>query len=288
MTCFISVSHTLAVLNIPKVPFATEGSLETGASRSRLSLPGVWGLGYATLSWHRQIIWHLGVHQPKTPPEGFLLLGVKVRSEPIGALQLEMTHLMGILLFPSQLPPRPTVPTNSVLLSSTDTPYIEIRASKAVPEEGEEFTLRCIGRGNPEPSVFSWIKFSGDLSERAIPRSENLTFSFLNKSDDGVYRCAASNIIGTAYRNYSLTVHDPLSQLTQSSIDHAVIGGIVAVIVFVALCLLIILIRYLIRHKGTYLTHEAKGSDDAPDADTAIINAEVGHSSSEDKKEYFI
>ncbi|XP_078393295.1 cell adhesion molecule 3-like, partial [Cetorhinus maximus] len=87
------------------------------------------------------------------------------------------------------------------------TPYIEIRASKAVPEEGEEFSLRCIGRGNPEPSVFSWMKFNGDLSERAIPRSENLTFSFLNKSDDGVYRCTASNIIGTAYRNYSLTVH---------------------------------------------------------------------------------
>ncbi|XP_072354407.1 cell adhesion molecule 3-like isoform X1 [Scyliorhinus torazame] len=177
------------------------------------------------------------------------------------------------------------------------TPYVEIRASKAVPEEGEEFTLRCIGRGNPEPSVFSWIKFNAELSDRAIPRSENLTFSYLNKSDDGMYRCAAVNFIGTGYKNYSLTVHestsrsmdtDPLSQLTQSSIDHAVIGGIVAVIVFLALCLLIILIRYLIRHKGTYLTHEAKGSDDAPDADTAIINAEVGNSSSEDKKEYFI
>ena len=39
---------------------------------------------------------------------------------------------------------------------------------------------------------------------------------------------------------------------------------------------------------GTYLTHEAKGSDDAPDADTAIINAEGGHSGADDKKEYFI
>ncbi|TKS79473.1 Cell adhesion molecule 3 [Collichthys lucidus] len=43
--------------------------------------------------------------------------------------------------------------------------------------------------------------------------------------------------------------------------------------------------RYRVR---TYLTHEAKGSDDAPDADTAIINAEGGHSGAEDKKEYFI
>uniref|UniRef100_A0A8C5SKH9 Uncharacterized protein n=1 Tax=Laticauda laticaudata TaxID=8630 RepID=A0A8C5SKH9_LATLA len=38
----------------------------------------------------------------------------------------------------------------------------------------------------------------------------------------------------------------------------------------------------------TYLTHEAKGSDDAPDADTAIINAEGGQPGGDDKKEYFI
>ncbi|XP_053293880.1 cell adhesion molecule 3 [Pleuronectes platessa] len=81
---------------------------------------------------------------------------------------------------------------------------------------------------------------------------------------------------------------DPTAMMTSSGVDHAVIGGVVAVIVFILLCLLIVLGRYLIRHKGTYLTHEAKGSDDAPDADTAIINAEGGHSGAEDKKEYFI
>ncbi|XP_030015368.1 cell adhesion molecule 3 isoform X2 [Sphaeramia orbicularis] len=84
------------------------------------------------------------------------------------------------------------------------------------------------------------------------------------------------------------TFTDPTAMSTTSGGDHAVIGGVVAVIVFILLCLLIVLGRYLIRHKGTYLTHEAKGSDDAPDADTAIINAEGGHSGAEDKKEYFI
>lgn len=39
---------------------------------------------------------------------------------------------------------------------------------------------------------------------------------------------------------------------------------------------------------GTYFTHEAKGADDAADADTAIINAEGGHTNSEEKKEYYI
>lgn len=167
-------------------------------------------------------------------------------------------------------------------------PEVVIEASKEVPEEGEEFMLHCYGKGNPEPSYFNWLRFNGELSERAVVRHENLSFTYLNKTDAGVYQCVAKNIIGTGAKNYSLRVHDPLSQLTQSSIDHAVIGGIVAVIVFIALCLFIVLVRYLIRHKGTYLTHEAKGLDDAPDADTAIINAEVGHSSSDEKKEYFI
>ncbi|XP_057713211.1 cell adhesion molecule 3 isoform X1 [Corythoichthys intestinalis] len=83
-------------------------------------------------------------------------------------------------------------------------------------------------------------------------------------------------------------IADPTAMSTSSGVDHAVIGGVVAVIVFILLCLLIVFGRYLIRHKGTYLTHEAKGSDDAPDADTAIINAEGGNSGAEDKKEYFI
>jgi hypothetical protein len=33
-------------------------------------------------------------------------------------------------------------------------------------------------------------------------------------------------------------------------VDHAVIGGVVAVVVFAMLCLLIVLGRYFARHKG--------------------------------------
>lgn len=125
-------------------------------------------------------------------------------------------------------------------------------------------------------------------------------------------------------------------------IDHALIGGVVAVVMFAILCVLIGLGRYFARHKGnaaasaitlehdqvaffppvfghqskrnmqlfvflvisnlfvssptptpccppgTYFTHEAKGADDAADADTAIINAEGGHNNTDEKKEYYI
>ncbi|MGH0179433.1 UNVERIFIED_CONTAM: hypothetical protein FKN15_000970, partial [Acipenser sinensis] len=137
-------------------------------------------------------------------------------------------------------------------------------------------------------ATFSWRKDSGELSDLSKQKTNILVFEALNKSDDGTYSCEARNSIGAGEGSYTLHVQDPTAMPASSSIDHAVIGGVVAVIVFILLCLLIVLGRYLIRHKGTYLTHEAKGSDDAADADTAIINAEGGQSGAEDKKEYFI
>ncbi|KAM6918544.1 cell adhesion molecule 3 isoform 3-T3 [Xenentodon cancila] len=167
-------------------------------------------------------------------------------------------------------------------------PNVQIQPEKGLPIEGQRFSLQCLGKGNPDPNSYLWEKKDGELPLLAKSDGAVLYFSALNKSDNGVYRCTADNGIGKNQGEYTLQVQDPTAMSTSSGVDHAVIGGVVAVIVFILLCLLIVLGRYLIRHKGTYLTHEAKGSDDAPDADTAIINAEGGHSGAEDKKEYFI
>lgn len=167
-------------------------------------------------------------------------------------------------------------------------PNVLIQPESDLPREGEKFHLECLGNGNPEPTSYRWEKKDGELPPLAKADGAFLRFEMLNKSDNGVYLCNAENGIGNSQREYTLLVQDPTAMSTSSGVDHAVIGGVVAVIVFILLCLLIVLGRYLIRHKGTYLTHEAKGSDDAPDADTAIINAEGGHSGAEDKKEYFI
>ncbi|XP_028987822.1 cell adhesion molecule 3 [Betta splendens] len=167
-------------------------------------------------------------------------------------------------------------------------PEVEIQPESDLPREGEKFHLHCVGNGNPEPSAYIWEKKDGELPPLSKVDGAYLRFEMLNKSDNGVYICHADNGIGNGQGEYTLQVQDPTAMSPSSGVDHAVIGGVVAVIVFILLCLLIVLGRYLIRHKGTYLTHEAKGSDDAPDADTAIINAEGGHSGAEDKKEYFI
>nr|XP_056709233.1 cell adhesion molecule 3 [Euleptes europaea] len=166
-------------------------------------------------------------------------------------------------------------------------PVASIEPDPTYPREGENLRLSCEGQGNPVPQEFIWRKEGVDapLTET---QDNILLFLSLNKSDSGTYICSASNIMGTSEARYNLAVNDASPVAHSSSTYHAVIGGVVALIVFLLLITLIVLGHYLIRHKGTYLTHEAKGSDDAPDADTAIINAEGGQTGGDDKKEYFI
>ncbi|XP_053279655.1 cell adhesion molecule 2b [Pleuronectes platessa] len=168
-------------------------------------------------------------------------------------------------------------------------PHLDIAHSLLIPQEGQYFKLECVSIGNPIPDSVLWSKDGGELPdiERMIVEGRDLTITTLNKTDNGTYRCEASNHLGTSSAEYTLFVYDP-NALGQHGPDHALIGGVVAVVVFITLCLIIVLGRYLARHKGTYLTHEAKGAEDAPDADTAIINAEGNHVHAEEKKEYFI
>ncbi|XP_056322511.1 cell adhesion molecule 2a isoform X5 [Danio aesculapii] len=167
-------------------------------------------------------------------------------------------------------------------------PYVEIRQSTNVPQEGQYLKLQCVPKGNPSPDPVLWTKDGGELPDmdRMIVDGRDLTFTSLNKTDNGTYRCEATNHLGTSHAEFKLVIYDP-NELKRAT-DHALIGGIVAVVVFATLCLIIVLGRYLARHKGTYLTNEAKGADDAPDADTAIINADGNHAHAEEKKEYFI
>ncbi|XP_018101481.2 cell adhesion molecule 2 isoform X2 [Xenopus laevis] len=208
------------------------------------------------------------------------------------------------------------------------TPTVRILPSTPLPQEGQPLILTCESKGKPLPEPVLWTKDGGELPdpERMTVNGRELTISFLNKTDNGTYRCEATNSIGQSSAEYVLIINDVPKPLFSTTIipfftsatvkttvamstrttksafstkdpnalpgpvatDHALIGGIVAVVVFVTLCSIILLGRYLARHKGTYLTNEAKGAEDAPDADTAIINAEGSQVNAEEKKEYFI
>ncbi|XP_017378817.1 cell adhesion molecule 1 isoform X6 [Cebus imitator] len=172
---------------------------------------------------------------------------------------------------------------------------------QGLTREGDALELTCEAIGKPQPVMVTWVRVDDEMPQHAVLSGPNLFINNLNKTDNGTYRCEASNVVGKAHSDYMLYVYDTTATTEPAvhdsrageegsirAVDHAVIGGVVAVVVFAMLCLLIILGRYFARHKGTYFTHEAKGADDAADADTAIINAEGGQNNSEEKKEYFI
>ncbi|XP_008426815.1 cell adhesion molecule 1 isoform X5 [Poecilia reticulata] len=166
---------------------------------------------------------------------------------------------------------------------------IVVEFPQGLTREGENLELTCQAKGKPKPQRVNWLKVDDDVPSHAVITGGDLYIENLNKSYNGTYRCVASNPLGESFDDYVLYVYDSRAgEGTPRTVDHAVIGGVVAVVVFAMLCLLIVLGRYFARHKGTYFTHEAKGADDAADADTAIINAEGGHTNSDEKKEYYI
>uniref|UniRef100_A0A667XFU9 Cell adhesion molecule 1 n=1 Tax=Myripristis murdjan TaxID=586833 RepID=A0A667XFU9_9TELE len=166
---------------------------------------------------------------------------------------------------------------------------IVVTYPEGLTREGDNLDLTCIAEGKPHPHQISWLRVDEDVPPHAVVTGSDLYIENLNKSYNGTYRCVASNAVGEAYDDYILYVYDSRAgEGAPQKIDHAVIGGVVAVVMFAILCALIVLGRYFARHKGTYFTHEAKGADDAADADTAIINAEGGHNNTDEKKEYYI
>ncbi|XP_059382364.1 cell adhesion molecule 1a isoform X5 [Carassius carassius] len=165
---------------------------------------------------------------------------------------------------------------------------IKVEFPQGLIREGENLELTCQVKGKPQPHQVNWVRVDDEVPSHAVITGSDLFIENLNKSYNGTYRCVVSNSVGETYADYILYVRDSQAGPEAQRLDHAVIGGVVAVVVFAILCLLIVLGRYFARHKGTYFTHEAKGADDAADADTAIINAEGGHNNSDEKKEYYI
>ncbi|XP_053453731.1 glycophorin-C [Nycticebus coucang] len=82
---------------------------------------------------------------------------------------------------------------------------------------------------------------------------------------------------------------DDPDPVAHSVTDIAIIAGVIAAVAIVLVCLLLVMLRYTCRHKGTYHTNEAKGTEFAESADAALQDdpalQDVGGSS---RKEYFI
>ncbi|XP_060160066.1 cell adhesion molecule 1 isoform X10 [Globicephala melas] len=123
---------------------------------------------------------------------------------------------------------------------------------QGLTREGDALELTCEAIGKPQPVMVTWVRVDDEMPQHAVLSGPNLFINNLNKTDNGTYRCEASNIVGKAHSDYMLYVYDSRAgeEGAIRAVDHAVIGGVVAVVVFAMLCLLIILGRYFARHKA--------------------------------------
>ncbi|XP_070279262.1 glycophorin-C [Myotis yumanensis] len=83
--------------------------------------------------------------------------------------------------------------------------------------------------------------------------------------------------------------HDPGLGMAWTTMDIAIMAGVITAVAFFLVGLLLLILHYMYRHKGTYRTHEDKGTEFAESADAALQGdpslQDAGDSS---RKEYFI
>ncbi|XP_032493865.1 glycophorin-C [Phocoena sinus] len=82
---------------------------------------------------------------------------------------------------------------------------------------------------------------------------------------------------------------EPDPRMASREMDIAVIAGVIAAVAFVLVCLLFLMLHYMYRHKGTYHTNEAKGTEFAESADAALQDdPSLQDNGDSSRKEYFI
>ncbi|XP_070206683.1 contactin-2-like isoform X2 [Littorina saxatilis] len=124
--------------------------------------------------------------------------------------------------------------------------------------EGEEVKFRCKALGKPRPHVF-WYKGNDlvGLNDRINTSKYALHIDPVAKSDEGVYRCEASNEYGKKWVNYTLSVEDTTNHAyarSSSTIsvnsgrlihhDPAFIGGVSAVFIVVIFAIVLFAILW--------------------------------------------
>ncbi|XP_045070356.1 cell adhesion molecule 4 isoform X2 [Coregonus clupeaformis] len=165
-------------------------------------------------------------------------------------------------------------------------PTVRIIPPPGILREGDSLSLTCSITGNPLPRDVQWSRINDTLPERAEISGPTLQVSRLSQSHNGTYLCQAQNNYGRAADHYTLLVYDPGAVIeTHSAGPYAVIGGVLALLVFTVICVLIVTIWCSVRQKGSYLTHEASGLDEHGEVQEAFLN---GNDASQGKKEYLL
>uniref|UniRef100_A0A672FG78 Ig-like domain-containing protein n=1 Tax=Salarias fasciatus TaxID=181472 RepID=A0A672FG78_SALFA len=171
-------------------------------------------------------------------------------------------------------------------------PTVRIVPPTGILREGDSLSLTCSVTGNPLPRNIQWSKINDTLPERAEISGPTFQISRLSQSHNGTYLCQAQNNYGRAADHYTLLVYENVSVTTtqpnttqptvlrpatptlltpgfapnptdpgavvetHSAVPYAVIGGVLALLVFTVICVLIVTIWCSVRQKGSYRTRE--------------------------------
>ncbi|XP_077430932.1 cell adhesion molecule 4 isoform X1 [Vanacampus margaritifer] len=136
-------------------------------------------------------------------------------------------------------------------------PTVRIQPPAGILREGDSLSLSCSVVANPLPRAIQWSKINDTLPERAEISGPTFQISRLSQSHNGTYLCQAQNNYGRAADHYTLLVYDPGAVVeTHSAVPYAVIGGVLALLVFTVICVLIVTIWCSVRQKGSYRTRE--------------------------------
>ncbi|NXO00354.1 CADM4 protein, partial [Rhinopomastus cyanomelas] len=245
-----STQHQLATLTVlvpPEAPLVEAGAVAVAGGEVELSCLVPRARPPATLRWYRGHTELTGSSSRQQDGKVFRqrsLLRLRVEQRDHGAVvTCEATH-------PAL--PRGQRRLTQYMLDVQFAPTARIQPSQSVLREGDTLVLTCAVSGNPRPTAIAWSRGNdSSLPPRARAEGPVLTLPSLGPLDNGTYSCRAGNPHGLATDSYVLVVYEPGAVLSaQGSVPFAVVGGALALLVFLLILLLGTLVWCSIRQKG--------------------------------------
>ena len=86
----------------------------------------------------------------------------------------------------------------------TETPQISLSSVQSSYNEGSMVSIICTASGTPDSDV-QWIRNRNVKSSGK--KASSLTFSSINRTDDGQYTCKATNLAGNDEEHVILVVY---------------------------------------------------------------------------------
>ncbi|XP_064424751.1 cell adhesion molecule DSCAML1 [Latimeria chalumnae] len=205
----LEVTATLTVID-PLHVVLTPKKLKTGIGSTVILSCAVTGSPKYTIMWYRNT-------EQVVPDEYISVRGISNETFLITAAQ--KSHSGAYQCFATRK--TQTAQDFSVIVLEDGTPRISSSFSEKVVVPGEQFSLMCIAKGAPPPTI-TWtlddepIQRDSGHRTNQYTMSDGTTVSHMNITspqirDGGVYRCAARNSVGGAEYQARINVRGPPS-----------------------------------------------------------------------------